>query len=226
MLYLRQLLIFIMYYLVKTPWFLKKLFPKLVWDIPSPNEKVLYLTFDDGPYPGITEWVMDQLERYDGRGTFFCQGNRVVENPALFRTIRQRGHRVGNHTYDHPNGWKTENTKYFENVEWAQQLIQADLFRAPYGKMKISQVNYLAKKFKVILWDVVSGDFDVSLSKEKCLKNVVNYARPGSIVVFHDMPKAEERLYYALPRVLEEFAGKGFRFEAINQSFHETFDNI
>ncbi len=206
-----------MYYPIKTPWLLKRLFPKLYWEIPQNGEKAIYLTFDDGPNPGITDWVMDQLEAFNGKGTFFCQGNRVEEFPEFFKSIKERGHQVGNHSYDHPNGWQTRNEVYFFNVDRAQHLIGTKLFRPPYGKLKISQARHLTKEFqKVIMWDVVSGDFDVGLSNEKCLSNVTQNARSGSIVVFHDMPKAEEKLRYVLPKVLEHFASQGYHFKKID----------
>lgn len=186
---------------------------------PLPQDaKILYLTFDDGPHPVATPFVLDALRRYNARATFFCIGKNVKEYPLIYRDILMEGHRVGNHTMDHVNGWKTDDAKYLENVREAMQWIDSDLFRPPYGRIKLFQTRLLqgaTRPLRVIMWDVLSADFDRELSGERCARNVIRYAREGSIVVFHDSEKAFDRLQKALPAVLEYFSKLGYRFEAI-----------
>lgn len=202
-----------MKYFVKTPWWLKKLFPKRVWSIDT-REKELYLTFDDGPNPVATPFVLDELKKYGAAATFFCIGKNVAAHPAIYQRLLDEGHQAGNHTQHHLNGWETDTTTYLADINEAAALIRSRLFRPPYGRMKSAQARSLSEH-QVIMWDVLSGDFDVSLSKEDCLANVVKYAEPGSVIVFHDSEKAFPRLQYALPGVLEHFSSAGFRFKAI-----------
>ena len=207
-----------MRYLVKTPWWLKKLYPTLVWDIPA-MEKVLYLTFDDGPHPTATPFVLQQLQQYQAQASFFCIGNNVVKYPAIYAQLIREGHAVGNHTYDHLNGWKTSTTQYIYNVAAAAQHINTNIFRPPYGRITKLQARLLQQQagnqLSIIMWNVLSGDFDTAISPERCLKNVLNNAQPGSIIVFHDSEKAYGRMSYALPRVLEYYANQGYSFRAI-----------
>ncbi len=207
-----------MRYLVKTPWWLKKLYPTLVWDIPA-TEKVLYLTFDDGPHPTATPFVLNQLNLYNAKATFFCIGNNVVKYPHIYAQLLQQGHGVGNHTHDHINGWKTSAANYVNNVAVAAQHINTNIFRPPYGRITKLQAQMLQQQangqFGVIMWNVLSGDFDVAISPEQCLKNVRKNAQPGSIIVFHDSEKAYERMGYALPRVLDYYANQGYVFRSI-----------
>lgn len=212
-----------MFYFVKTPWLLKKLYSRCTWDIPT-REKIIYLTFDDGPHPTITPYVLDVLQQYQAKATFFCIGKNVVEHPAIYRRILDEGHRTGNHTHNHLNGWKVKNDQYINNIIEAAKHIDSNLFRPPYGRITQFQVKILSgiaaykgsdRNLQIIMWDVLSGDFDQSLSAETCTVNVINKTRPGSIVVFHDSEKAFPRMKDALPRMLKYFSGKGFRFEVI-----------
>lgn len=203
-------------YLVKTPQFIQNLFPNFTWRIPG-TEKVLYLTFDDGPVPEITPWVLKQLEAHNAQATFFCVGDNINKHRDVFQQVIAQGHAIGNHTLNHLNGWTTENISYFHNVRHGANLVDTVLFRPPYGQMKPKQAQFLQRHYRIVMWDVLSGDFDAKLSPEQCLHNVTNNAGPGSIVVFHDSLKAEERLKYALPRVLDHFTGLGYRFEKLNE---------
>jgi peptidoglycan/xylan/chitin deacetylase (PgdA/CDA1 family) len=206
-----------MFYLVNTPWWLKTLYRGLVWQIPT-KEKVLYLSFDDGPHPVATPFVLDELKKYDAKATFFCIGKNVDGYPQLYRRILLEGHRAGNHTYDHLNGWKVDDKRYLENIRDAARLIDSDLFRPPYGRISAFQSSLLRSApfhYKIIMWQVLSADFDRTLTADRCARYVKRHARPGSIVVFHDSEKAFDRLRGALPAVLEHFSGLGYRFEAI-----------
>ena len=206
-----------MFYLVNTPWWLKTLYRGLVWQIPT-KEKVLYLSFDDGPHPVATPFVLDELKKYDAKATFFCIGKNVDGYPQLYRRILLEGHRTGNHTYDHLNGWKVDDKRYLENIRDAARLIDSDLFRPPYGRISAFQSSLLRSdpfNYKIIMWQVLSADFDRALTADRCARYVIRDARPGSIVVFHDSEKAFDRLRGALPAVLEHFSGLGYRFEAI-----------
>ena len=206
-----------MLYFVKTPWWLRKLYRGLVWRIPT-AEKVLYLSFDDGPHPVATPFVLAELEKYGAKGTFFCIGKNVEAHPEIYRRILMEGHRVGNHTQDHLNGWKVDDRRYLESIRAAARRIDSDLFRPPYGRIGALQSSVLRSapfNYSIIMWDVLSADFDPALTGERCARNVIRYGRPGSIVVFHDSEKAFERLREALPMVLKEFAAQGYRFEAI-----------
>jgi peptidoglycan-N-acetylglucosamine deacetylase len=202
-------------YLVKTPQFIQNLFPNFTWRIPT-EDKVMYLTFDDGPIPEVTPWVMEQLEKFRAKATFFCVGDNIRKHPNVFEQVLAAGHAVGNHTFNHLNGWATENIPYFHNVRHGARIVQSMLFRPPYGHLKPKQAQFLQRHYRIVMWDVLSGDFDPSISVEQCLSNVLENARRGSIVVFHDSLKAEEKLRYALPLVLEHFAERGYRFEALD----------
>ena len=203
-------------YLVRTPTFVKCLFPNVLWNIES-EEKKIFLTFDDGPIPEVTPWVLDQLDQYNAKATFFCVGDNIRKNPEVFKSVVENGHAVGSHTFNHLNGWETDNLEYFLNVKAAAQLSHSILFRPPYGKLKPKQAQFLHKHYQVVMWDVLSGDFDPNLTNEQVYKNVVNNAADGSIVVFHDSLKALDHLEYTLPRVLEYFAEKGYSFDAIEE---------
>lgn len=206
-------------YLVKTNWWLKAIYPSFVWNMPT-TEKVLYLTFDDGPHPIITPFVLEQLQHYNAKATFFCIGKNVVEQPLIYQQILQEGHAVGNHTQNHLNGWKSINVDYLKDIEKAAKYIASTLFRPPYGRIKKSQADMLLHSNSmvksIIMWDVLSADFDIKITPEKCLHNVIQNAKPGSIIVFHDSEKAWDRMEYALPKTLEYFAKMGYVFEALN----------
>lgn len=201
-------------YLVKIPKFIQRLFPNYTWTLPT-TEKVLHLTFDDGPIPEVTPWVLETLQPYDAKATFFCVGDNVRKHPEVLREVIAKGHSVGNHTYHHLNGWSTEPLPYFHNVRHCAELLQTELFRPPYGRLRPKQAQFLQRHYQIVMWDVLSGDFDPNLSEDDCLRNVTRNAGPGSIVVFHDSLKAEAKLRYVLPRVLKHFAALGYRFEAI-----------
>ncbi len=201
-------------YLVRTPWWLKRLYPYRVWNMDT-SSKTIYLSFDDGPHPLATPFVLDELKKYDAKATFFCIGKNVALYPAIYERIRAEGHAVGNHTRDHLNGWKTGDEEYLGNISAAAELIQSRLFRPPYGKIRSSQAKKLSR-YRIIMWDVLSGDFDNSVSPEGCYRNVIRHTNNGSIVVFHDSEKAWNKLSYTLPLVLEHFSGAGFRFSAIS----------
>jgi peptidoglycan/xylan/chitin deacetylase (PgdA/CDA1 family) len=207
-----------MLYLAKTPWWLKKIYPSLVWDVPS-EHKVLYLTFDDGPHPEATPFVLGQLKRYDAKATFFCIGKNVLSHPEVYARILEEGHAPGNHTHNHLNGWKESSEKYLKNVFEAALSIRSRLFRPPYGRIKRFQAKILQQNpgpnFSIVMWDVLSGDFDTGLSHQACLQNVIINAKPGSIIVFHDSAKAYERMSYVLPKVLEHYSKKGYVFKAL-----------
>ncbi len=206
-----------MYYLVKTPWWLKKIYNKFVWEA-DPAGKKLYLTFDDGPHPKITPFVLNELRKFNAKATFFCIGQNVERNPDTYRQIINEGHSIGNHTFNHLNGWRTDDAVYLDNVAKAQLFIDSRLFRPPYGKITGFQRQQLAAPrfgMQCVMWSVVSGDFDTGIRPERCLNNVLRNSREGSIIVFHDSEKARERLEYALPKALEHFAAKGFSFEKI-----------
>ncbi len=206
-----------MFYFVKTPGWLKLLYKRCTWQL-TDKDKVIYLTFDDGPHPVVTPLVLDTLKAFDARATFFCIGKNVVAEPTVYTRILEEGHGVGNHTFNHLNGFKTPDRAYIGNIIEAKKYIDSRLFRPPYGRITPFQLRLLAggpEGFTVVMWSVLSGDFDTSISKEKCLENVLLATGNGSIVVFHDSEKARERMQYALPAMLEYFSKKGYRFEKI-----------
>lgn len=201
-------------YFVKTPFYLKKIFSAMTWELPS-GEKDLYLTFDDGPTPGITDFVLDTLAEHQVQATFFCLGQKAEAHPDLMDRIAAAGHAIGNHSYNHPNGWKTDDESYLDNVRQAAQILPGKLFRPPFGRIKITQIEALKKDYHIVMWDVISGDFDESIDEARCLNNMVENAKAGSIIVMHDSPKAESKLRYALPRALAHFKAQGYRFLAV-----------
>jgi peptidoglycan/xylan/chitin deacetylase (PgdA/CDA1 family) len=205
-----------MLYLVKTPWLVRKMYPDCLWKMPS-GQKAIYLTFDDGPHPVATPLALDELRRFGAKATFFCIGKNVVAHPDIYKRILDEGHRVGNHTHNHLNGWKSDSKEYNSNIQKAAGYIDSDLFRPPYGKINRYQIEFLKSnfKFRIVMWDVLSGDFDRMISGMQCAVNVTSHAEDGSIVIFHDSEKAFERMRVALPVVLKYFQEKGFRFESL-----------
>ena len=261
-------------YLVKSPLVLKWYYPQLLWNKPR-NEKTIYLTFDDGPIPIVTPFVLKTLAVYQAKGTFFCIGDNIQKYPKEFSEVVKSGHSIGNHTFNHLNGWKTDDETYIANAQKAQELTQTNLFRPPYGRIKKSQIKRLraegwmaegereqsemgrqksevgnqftrsqsqpsnadqylqtsnpslnlkpptfylppsTQALQIVMWDVLSGDFDTNLSPEKCYQNVIKTTQNGSIIVFHDSLKAFARLQYALPRVMKHFSERGFKFESL-----------
>ncbi len=233
-------------YPAKTPKLIQALFSDYTWCIPVDKKSDLqaggeiYLTFDDGPHPEITPWVLKMLVNYNAKATFFCVGENIIKHPEIYKQILQQKHSIGNHTFNHLNGWKTNNNTYFDNIDKTEEIIKKKkrekrkekregespttnkqqatikLFRPPYGKIKSSQSKFLIKNgFKIIMWDVLSGDFDQSISKEKCLQNVIEHVQKGSIIVFHDSEKAFKNLEFVLPKTLEYFSKKGYVFNAL-----------
>lgn len=199
---------------VKTPVIVRKIYPDLIWHLPTQKKKI-YLTFDDGPIPGITPWVLEQLKKYNAKATFFCVGDNVSKHHSIYNSILENGHTTGNHTQNHLNGWFTLNKTYLKNIKDCSNHVNSKLFRPPYGKITRKQIKAVVQNFKIIMWDVLSYDFDVDVKPEKVLTNVILNAGSGSIVVMHDSIKAEKNLRYALPKILEYFTDRGFLFEAI-----------
>ena len=209
------------FYWIKTNRFIKKIFSNYIWDIPNTENKI-YLSFDDGPTPEITEWVLQELEKYNAKATFFCIGNNIEKHPDIFEKLITKGHSIGNHTFNHLNGWKTSTEEYLDNSRRCETTICnlqsaiCHLFRPPYGKIKASQAKKLRQLgYKIIMWDVLSADYDATISAEKCLENATKKVTSGSIIVFHDSVKAFPHLKYTLPKALKIFTEKGFVFEKL-----------
>lgn len=200
-------------YLTRSNKILQLLMPTLVWKIPSVD--TVFLTFDDGPHPAITPKVLDWLDAYNAKATFFCVGENAQQYPDIIENILNRGHKIGNHTHQHINGWKNASRDYTSNIDKAQPfLYYTPLFRPPYGRITYQQIRQL-KNYKIIMWSLLSGDFDVKISKEKCFLNIQNQIRTGDIIVFHDSEKAWERMAYALPLTLALCQEKGFKMDSL-----------
>jgi peptidoglycan/xylan/chitin deacetylase (PgdA/CDA1 family) len=208
----------------RTPFILPIVYPSLTWRIPSLGQE-LFLTFDDGPVSGPTEFVLETLSRFGIKATFFCIGDNISKNPNLFRKLIKDDHKVGNHTFNHLNGWKTDSSQYVENIKACDTEIMAydstrgtpgvmPVFRPPYGRITRNQIRAL-HNFKIVMWDVLSIDYNTRLNSERCLKNTIGASRKGSIVVFHDSFKAEKNLTFALPRYIEHFLSLGYEFKVI-----------
>lgn len=221
------------FYWIKTPRIIKRLFSNQIWDIPNTENKI-YLTFDDGPTPEVTEWVLGILKENSIKATFFCIGNNIEKHPEIFQKAVQEGHRIGNHTYNHLKGWKTPIKDYLDNVVLCEKEINSKLkpgnwpdsnspktgssklFRPPYGKIRPAQSEKLRKSgYKIIMWDVLTADFDQNISPEKCLKNATEKVTSGSIIVFHDSVKAFRNTQYALPKTIKTLKEKGFVFDVL-----------
>ncbi|HAT63026.1 MAG TPA: polysaccharide deacetylase family protein [Flavobacteriaceae bacterium] len=207
----------------KTPKFVTWLFPKRIWAF-SRSEDKIYLTFDDGPIPEVTTWVLDQLKAYNAKATFFCIGENIKKHTNIFERIISEGHAFGNHSFNHLKGTETSTEKYIQNVDAFEKTIQnlkiekSNLFRPPYGKITKKQAKILQKKgYKIVMWDVLSYDWDKDISEEKCLQNVLQNIQPGSIVVFHDSLKAEKNLRFVLPKVLDNLSNRNLKLAAITQ---------
>ena len=207
------------------PGFVKWIFKNRIWEGPA-DEKAIYLTFDDGPIPEVTPWVLDQLKSFNAKATFFCIGENVQKHPEIFKKIIAEGHKVGNHTFNHLNGWKTSTPEYVLNTLKARQIIEKNipgkepaknaLFRPPYGRIKSKQVRELQKRdFRIIMWSNLSMDYNTGITPERCFQNVIDHARPGSVIVFHDSFKAQKNLVKVLPRVLDHLNREGYKFKVL-----------
>jgi peptidoglycan-N-acetylglucosamine deacetylase len=208
-----------MRYFIKTPWWLKKIYPSYLWRV-NTSDKTLYLTFDDGPHPVATPFVLDELKKYNAKATFFCIGKNVLAYPDIYKRILDEGHSTGNHTQNHLNGWKTKDELYFADIQEAGKYIDSVLFRPPYGRITSFQAKHISKAIqkpgaKVVMWDVLSADFDTTLTGYQCLENVTMNARKGSVIVFHDSEKALPRVEYCLPKALKFFSDKGYSFKRL-----------
>ncbi len=200
--------------LVRPPQLLRNFYKDSLWR-KDKNEPTIYLTFDDGPIPELTPWVLDVLKEFNIKATFFCVGDNIIKNPQIFERIKQEGHQVGNHTFNHVKGWEITSTVYLENVEKCQEFTKTNLFRPPYGRIKKSQYKLLSKNYTIVFWDVLSYDYDKFISPKKCLENSIKYTRNGSIIVFHDNIKAQENLKFALPHYIEHFLKLNYKFATL-----------
>lgn len=196
--------------IAKTPKLAEKVFPKLTWN-KKEGENCVYLTFDDGPTPGITEWVLSTLNSYNAKGTFFCLGKNVVLYPDIYNEIVQNGHSIGNHTYHHMNAWKTNKEAYLEDIANCEKVFHSTLFRPPYGKLRPGIRRKILENYRIIMWDVLSYDFDNTISEKACLNNVLKHTSAGSIIVFHDSKKAAKNLKYTLPKTLDWLKENGLK---------------
>ncbi|MES2515060.1 MAG: polysaccharide deacetylase family protein [Bacteroidota bacterium] len=200
--------------LVRPPQLLRSFYKDSVWRM-NKTEPVIYLTFDDGPIPELTPWVLDVLKEYGVKATFFCVGDNIVKHPEIFERILREGHQVGNHTFNHIKGWKVTKGLYLDNVEKCQSLTKTNLFRPPYGRIKKSQYQALTHKYRIVFWDVLSYDYDKFTTPKKCLDNGIRHTRNGSIIVFHDNVKAQKNLKFALPQYIEYFLKLSYKFATL-----------
>jgi peptidoglycan/xylan/chitin deacetylase (PgdA/CDA1 family) len=200
--------------MVTVPKWLQYFYPSPEWEIKDAENSV-YITFDDGPHPEITPKVLDILDEYNAKATFFCVGDNVRKYPETYQQIIQRGHQTGNHTFNHLNGWKTKNKNYFSNIDKAAGFIKSNLFRPPYGKISPLQIKELKKRYRIIMWSVLTYDFNRKLTPEKCLKNALTGLKPGSIIVFHDSEKSDKNMLYALPEFLKRCNDAGLKVKSI-----------
>ncbi|MEQ8907520.1 polysaccharide deacetylase family protein [Ekhidna sp.] len=200
----------------KTPWIVRKWYPSLTWSFP--DRQSIFLTFDDGPNPEVTEWVLDELDKLGAKATFFCEGNRIERSPQIAQVVVRRGHAIGNHGFHHLSGWRTKDSQYLQDIKACDEAlneigIKSDLFRPPYGRIKKRQIHKLKSK-RIIMWSYVSWDFDSEVSPEESIIRLKK-AQSGDIIVFHDSPKAFKNLQVILPEILSHFHTKGLKFEAI-----------
>lgn len=209
-------------YFVRIPGIVKSLYPSIIWDVPDATQQ-LFLTFDDGPHPEITPWVLEQLKQYDAKATFFCLGKNAEKYPELIQQIMQEGHRIGSHGYAHLNGWKTNDEVYHSDVVKSIEILLLNnqnkkLFRPPYGKIKKSQLSIINYQFSIINWSLMPGDFDASISSEKCLKRLLT-AKSGDIIVLHENEQSRKHLQYSLPLFLKTFSEQKFSFDTLNKNY-------
>ena len=207
-----------MYYPVKTRWWMRAMFPGCIWEM-TDDRPVVHLTFDDGPDPEMTPFVLDLLADHGVKATFFCIGRNVDDHPGIYERILREGHTVGNHTQNHLNGWKTDDDTYLADISRAARLVDSDLFRPPYGRIgsgQLRRLRHLSPVMRPVMWSVLSGDFDPGISPARCIRNVLDHARPGSVITFHDSEKAFPVLREALPVILEDFRRKGWEGKGIS----------
>lgn len=215
--------------LFRIPFFLPKFYPSLLWRIAT-EEKEIYLTFDDGPVPGPTEFVLEELKKVSAKATFFCIGDNIRKHPDIFTKVLAEGHVIGNHTFNHLKGWSTALEKYLDNVLLCEEEIASQksnineglraglgYFRPPYGRITPNQIKSLKEKYQIVMWDVLTHDYSKNISRNNCLNGSIRATRPGSIIVFHDSLKAERNLTYVLPKFLEHFSSLGFKFKSLPQ---------
>ena len=195
--------------------FLRWLYPHALWRM-NPNERAVYLTFDDGPIPEVTPWVLDVLRHYDIRATFFMVGDNIRKHPEEFEMVRAAGHRLGNHTFNHMGGLRHSFLKYKENAEKANEYLHTDLFRPPHGWMTWSQYLWMKRNYRIVMWDLVTRDYSTRLNGRDVLRNVRHLARPGSIITFHDSVKSFDKILYALPRSIEWLQREGYAFKVFD----------
>lgn len=208
------MLSFFMLKLIKIPRFIQWIWPSLLWNKKS-DEKYIYLTFDDGPINDLTPFILHELKKYNAEATFFYLGEQAEKNPNLVELCVKDKHKIGHHTYSHLNGWKTKNHNYFEDVEKGNKIVKSNLFRPPYGRIKPSQIRYLKQHYQIIMWDIMSYDFDQNISAIECYNKVIKHAKKGSIIVFHENEKSKQTLKEVLPKVLKHFDSLGYKFKAI-----------
>ena len=209
-----------MLFFSKTSKLIQKVFPEYLWKIPVEDNSI-FLTFDDGPVPEITPWVLEQLDQYSAKASFFCIGDNIKKHPDIYQSIIDKDHLVCNHTFNHLNGWKTSTNKYIENTLECSKLVKAKFFRPPYGNIRKSQAKQLrGLGYQIIMWDVLSWDFSHRCSPEKCLSNVINNIEPGSIIVFHDNIKSKKNLTYALPKTLSYLKENGFICRTLKETYN------
>lgn len=204
------------FFVHRSPRVLKWWLSDYLWKVDT-QERVIYLTFDDGPIPVVTEYVLKQLAAFSAKATFFCIGDNVRKHPQVFQELKSQGHSIGNHTFNHLNGWKTETDRYLENIKMCRDILETEtrLFRPPYGRMTQAQFRSLPAGSRVVMWDVLTGDFSREIVPEKATATCIRYSGPGTIMLLHDSLKAEKNLRFMLPRVLAHFSEKGYRFEAL-----------
>ena len=202
-------------YFKTAPWFLRAILPSNLEWVVSTGQKEIFLTFDDGPIPEITPWVLEKLDEFKAKATFFCVGDNVSRHPEIFSELGKLGHSVGNHSFNHVKAWHTSFDDYIKNVEQCNELVHSSLFRPPHGQITPRLAKVLGRQYRLIMWSLLSRDFDCNMSVHRCLKTVIELTGPGSIVVFHDSVKAWERLEFTLPRFLEHFTGLGYTFSTL-----------
>lgn len=204
-------------YIIKTPKLIRKIFPNYLWN-KSRKKPFVYFTFDDGPIPEVTPWVLDTLREYNMHGTFFCVGDNVRKHSDIYNRLIEEGHSVGNHSYSHKSGWSTDAEKYLDDVQLCGSFVQSNLYRPPYGRLRPQQAEALRDEYQIVMWDVLSGDFDQNISAEQCYQNVIQNLKPGSIIVFHDNVKSFKTLKEVLPRVIEYCIVQGLTSKALKYS--------